>query len=253
MAESPWLKDKKIATCLLTVSLFLHLLFCPAARAFESKNVHENLLKEALGNSFNQGNLKIISKYCENPDDPLAIPQKNNLARSIAFVDRQQKKILNLAREADQSSTARYLTLKNLGLLLRTVQDFYSLSDYVESQVVRSITKNGRGGFNPYQIELIDWPNLIHGSHQEKKMPIDLGPAVKAKESEEDCTVIDPSSKATYFGTARELALRDSQRQWDVLSTLIANRYPKRALTILTALKEATVDKEPKEDDLDLP
>lgn len=114
-------------------------------------------------------------------------------------------------------------------------QDFYSRSNYLEIQSAILSEKLGKDGFDPYNIELVDWNKLLNDLKRNE--PVIYGPATQAKEDAGQGK--KPLSSATYFKAARELAVHETSRQWEVLETLIKQRYHERAITILAALKQA--------------
>jgi hypothetical protein len=209
----------------------------------DGQSLHGKIVKEALSSTLNGPNLDLVIRSL----DQEATDQAKNatlttgsdavsVRQSVAFVDREQKKILNYAAEADVSPANRYHCLKHFGQLLLVAQDFYSRSNYVEVESERLAEKLGKSGFDPYNIELVDWNKLTIASRQNQILA--FGPATMAKE--------DPSqSKATlgattYYKAARELAVRETAHQWEVLEALIKQRYHERAVTILAALKQAS-------------
>jgi hypothetical protein len=106
--------------------------------------------------------------------------------------------------------------------------------------------KFGKTGFDPYNIELIDWNKLNNA--EKKNEPVLFGPASQAKETAGQGK--EPLAGSTYYKAARELAVRETSRQWEVLETLIKQRYRTRAINILAALRQASCPaQEP--DDLD--
>lgn len=226
---------------------FFSLAVCQTAVApvlgFESKDaqggsLHGEMIREALANKVCPANLKLIMASCEDSEDYFKV---GKLKSGLAHIDREQKKLLNYAAEADVSPEARYRTLKHFGIMVRAAQDFYSRTNYVELQVKKMSAKYGKA-FDPYQLELVDWGKLSQGNN------LDLDGATKQMESAAKAS--EELGAATYYKAARELALRETARQWDVLQSLIKTRYRDKSLTILTALKEAHCpDKEP--DDLD--
>ncbi len=126
--------------------------------------------------------------------------------------------------------------LKHFGQLLLAAQDFYSRSDYLEVQSARLSEKLGKNGFDPYNIELVDWNKMLAATKQNQALI--YGPATQAKEDSTQGKAALAST--TYFKAARELAVRETSRQWEVLETLIKQRYHDRAITILAALKQAS-------------
>jgi hypothetical protein len=233
----------------LHVSLIcaLALIAATGAEAFDLKDsqgssLHGEIIKEALGSTFVTANLDLLVKSCDQADEAENLFGASNFKRSLGYLEREQKKFLNAAFEADSSPAARYRTLKHLGVMMRIVQDFYSNSNYVELQVEKKLEKNQH--FDPYSLELVEWSTLP--ARFEARSGI--GPAEKKKENSKDGS--EKIGDSTYYKVAREMAVRESGRQWDILSTLIKNRYGAKAVTIITALKQASVPaQEPDEND----
>jgi hypothetical protein len=117
---------------------------------------------------------------------------------------------------------------------MRVAQDFYSQSNYVELQAERLKEKLGPA-FDPYQIELVDWSKLNYSEYL-KRGNKSLNDGGRPKENAEEGK--DRLGSATYYKVAKDLATRESVRQWDLLMALIRQKYPKRSASIITALKE---------------
>ena len=206
----------------------------------EGQSLHGRIVKDALSATLNDANLNLVIKCLDQKavqqekDGPLFSQQ--SFKSSIAFIDREQKKILNYAAEADVSPASRYHCLQHLGQLLYVAQDFYSRSNFIEVESDRLAEKFGKTGFDPYNIELVDWNKLDRAAKQNEALR--FGPAVQDKENADKGKAA--LSETTYYKTARELAVRETTRQWEVLVTLIKQRYRERAITILAALKQAS-------------
>ncbi len=196
------------------------------------QSLHGNIIQESLSSTFAPDNLNLIIKSCDQADDADLLFQKNTIKRGLSYIEREQKKALNAANTADRSPADRFSALKHFGYLLRASQDFYSNSNYVELQVERLTNKFGNNNFDPYTIDLVDWNN-VGTSHTA------LSEAEKMKNNARQGQ--ETIGQSTYYKTARELALRETARQWDVFATLIRSKYPGRAQFIITALKEASV------------
>ncbi len=208
------------------------------------QSLHGNIINEALASTISAGSLKLVIQSCDQAEDADMLFNKTSFKRSLAYIEREQKKVLNAAFEADSSPAARYRTLKHFGIMLRAVQDFYSNSNYVEHEVAKRTNKLGGNRFDPYSIELVEWSKLP--TIMQSEQPLSAAEVRKANSSEGQ----EKIGQATYYKVARELALRETARQWDVLATLLKNRYQGKSLTIITALKQASVpDKEPEEID----
>lgn len=231
--------------------LSLLVLTAESSQAFDLKekdhpeqSLHGNIINEALASTISAGNLKLVIQSCDQAEDADMLFNKNSFKRSLAYIEREQKKILNAAFEADSSPAARYRTLKHFGIMLRAVQDFYSNSNYVEHEVAKRTNKLGVNRFDPYTIELVEWSKVPMLMQSEQPLT-----AAEVKKNN-SAAGQEKIGQATYYKVARELALRETARQWDVLATLLKNRYQGKSLTIITALKQASVpEKEPEEID----
>ena len=215
----------------------------------DGQSLHGKIVTEALSATLNQPNLYLVISSLDQKASELAKVQardgaldqgnlfsQQSFKSSVAFVDREQKKILDFAAEADVSPASRFHTLKHFGQLLLVAQDFYSRSNYVEVESQRLTEKFGKDGFDPYNIELIDWNKLNNA--EKKNEAVLFGPASQIKETASQGN--QPLAGSTYYKAARELAVRETSRQWEVLVTLIKHRYKGRAITILAALKQAS-------------
>jgi hypothetical protein len=225
------------ATALLTGA------FLPgAAYSFTAgENIHSLIVKDALLSVLNENNLKLVISCLQEQAGDRDLPADHlfsagTFRNSVNFIDREQKKTLDFAAQADVSQASRYHCLKHFGKLLFVAQEFYSRSDYIEIEAALEGHKKNAGSFNPYNIDLVDWSVLFNKIR--KNEPLPYGPATIIKESEAQGNA--PLANTTYFKTARELAVRETQRQWDLLELLIKRRYHERAANIIAALREAS-------------
>ncbi|MBX9674479.1 MAG: hypothetical protein K2X70_13615 [Candidatus Obscuribacterales bacterium] len=180
-------------------------------------------MREALSQQFDRGNLDLVSKYIETQD---AVPAKQVKGSAYALylaqsIDRNQKKFVNLAQAADTNPRDRFYALKTFASLLHTVQDFYSKTDYISETIKAKSSKRGAHAVDPYQLDFADWEKIKNKSLQ--------------YESADIATIVPDGAKI-----ARELSLRETQRQWEILEALIKQKYPDRSSNILTALKSAS-------------
>jgi len=201
----------------------------------QEQSLHGSIIEDSLSSTFADDNLKLIIKSCDQADDADMLFRKNTFKRSLSYIEREQKKTLNAAFDADRNPSDRYRALKHFGYMLRATQDFYSNSNYVELQVNRLTQKLGANNFDPYTIELVDWTKES-GLTQSNSAVTE---ADKKKNNAEQGQ--EKIGQSTYYKTARELALRESARQWDIVCKLISRKYPERAALIITALREASV------------
>ena len=93
------------------------------------QSLHGNIINEALASTISAGSLKLVIQSCDQAEDADMLFNRTSFKRSLAYIEREQKKVLNAAFEADSNPSARYRTLKHFGIMLRAVQDFYSNSN----------------------------------------------------------------------------------------------------------------------------
>jgi hypothetical protein len=224
-----------------------------AAVAFGSSsagggNVHEEITREALRGAISEANLKIIIE-ADSAQDKTGSEGASELRRhfgeerfasSLGYIDREKKRALNYACESDTDPEQRGRALVHFGEMLHCVQDFYSRTNYLELMLA-----GPAAGRDPYDIPLVDWSKVPDGYPGLKNFNARAGNAndtagiVKdTKDSEQGRKVIVP--KVTYFQAARELAVRETVRQWSAFETMIHNRCGERAAAIIAALKQAS-------------
>jgi hypothetical protein len=204
-------------------------------------DVHADATKEGLAGTICPANIEVIvngSKAQESQTNEASIePQRHfetkSINRSYEYVKREQKKVLNFAADADSNAESRTRALYHFGMMLHTVQDFYSNTNYLKLKV-DELDRTTDGGFDPYDIDLFDWARLS-GGHPAAVGSVELKiePAPKSK-------MLLPLKETTYGKVARGLAIRETARQWTFLETLLKNKYGDRAATILLALQQAS-------------
>lgn len=225
-----------------------------AAFAFSSSdstggNVHEQITADALKGLISAANLKVImdaNVAQDKPGSEAAAELRRHFGderfvSSLAYIDREKKRSLNYASEADTDPEQRGRTLTHFGEILHSVQDFYSRTNYVELML------KANPGFrdDPYMIPLVDWQKVPDGypglvSFNVKAGNVnDTAAIVKDSLSTEEGKKII-SGKITFFNVAKDLAVRESQRQWNIFETMIRNRCGTRAAAIIAALKQAS-------------
>jgi hypothetical protein len=236
-----WNKNKKIAALLMVAASVY-----PAGYAMDTDSpqdsVHAQITREALGGAIAPENLKLIIDANDSQDAPgsegATEKRRHFDGRSIAsayqYVEREKTKALNLAAEADSEPEARLESLRHLGLALHSLQDFYLRSNYVETQLENPATKE-----DPYNIGLVDWSKVTEGKYTAAKH----GDAEDALNKDSVTTgggKTAVSGTATYHSVARDLAVRETQRQWNLFETLVRGRCGDRAPAVLAALRQAS-------------
>lgn len=215
-------KQKALSTAILILAASMVPIALASSPAPDQPR-YSSILREALSQQFDRGNLDLVSKYIETQD---AVPAKQVKGSAYALylaqsIDRNQKKFVNLAQAADTNPRDRFYALKTFASLLHTVQDFYSKTDYISETIKAKSSKRGAHAVDPYQLDFADWEKIKNKSLQ--------------YESADIATIVPDGAKI-----ARELSLRETQRQWEILEALIKQKYPDRSSNILTALKSAS-------------
>lgn len=224
----------------------------PAVQAFtsiEGANIHADITAEALRGVLSEGNLKFVIEANQNQDKPgtegIAELRRHfgdeSFLSALAYIDREKRRALNYAVESDTDAEARGYALRHFGEMLHSVQDFYSRTNYIELMVANSQYKQ-----SPYDIPLVDWTKVPAGYPGLKCFSAKAGSsnagelALIVKDNAETSggkKVI--SGKVTQFQVAKELAIRETSRQWNLFETLIRSRTGSRAPAIIAALKQA--------------
>jgi hypothetical protein len=247
---------------LLVATFALQPAHCFSSFDADGGNVHEQITKEALSGIVSDTNLAFIVKAVNSQDAPgeesATEPRRHfddgQLSAALSYIDREKKKALNYAADADTDAENRAHCLKHFGMLLHTAQDFYSRSNYLEIQL-----EDGAKRANPYSIEVVDWAKvpdgyvgskagdaLTSGKKSGQKTPAtgQAAAGISYQELNKDNAQSTEAKKTlpgtNYFNLARALAVRETQRQWTLFEALIRGRYLQRADAIISALKQAS-------------
>ncbi len=204
--------------------------------------MHEEITHDALAATFNASNLNLVERACESqckPGSEAASETRRhfgdeNFSKALAYMDRQKRLIIDFSASADTNPMDRARALYHLGLLLHTAQDFYSHTNYVELAAAH-INENRAGIRDPYAMDLVDWTKLASNR-------------TNALQSSHELYKDDPNAaqskiaygNSCYFKIAKELAVKETLRQWNSVEALIRLRHAARANAILTAMKEAS-------------
>lgn len=210
----------------------------------DGNDIHAEVIKEGLSGTICPGNIEVIingSKFQDSlVNDAKADPQRHfetqNINRAYEYVKREQKKVLNYAGEADADAESRTRALYHFGMMLHTVQDFYSNTNYLKLKVDQ-LDRTTHGAYDPYSIDLFDWAKLTANK------PAAIGGAELKVELARNAKMQVPLKDTTYGKVARGLAIRETTRQWTFLETLLKNKYGERSKLILLALREASCAK----------
>jgi hypothetical protein len=205
--------------------------------------MHDEITHDALAATLNAANLNLVQRACESqckPGSEAASETRrhfgdDNFSRALSYMDRQKRLIIDFAASADTNPMDRARALYHLGLLLHTAQDFYSHTNYIELTVER-LKDSPIGLRDPYSMDLVDWTRLAATKTN--------NPLKSSHEIYKD----DPNStegkiaigNANYFKVAKELAVKESMRQWKSVEALIKLKHAARANAILTSIKESS-------------
>ncbi|HEY9870023.1 MAG TPA: HET-C-related protein [Candidatus Obscuribacterales bacterium] len=239
-------------------------LFVPAlsssSQPATGASIHEEITREALKGTISDANLDFMIKAVISQEAPgsdgLAEPRRHfgdgNFAAAVAYMDREKKQALNYAADADKDGENRGQVLRHLGLMLHTAQDFYIHSNYVELQL-----EDPRRKQDPLGLELVEWARvpdgyvgkesgaaLTAGWADTGKPPESSGSAGSAGGSRDNPGPSKGKKAAggmTYLDIARELAVRETQRQWNLFEALVKGRFHERAGAIIAALKQEAI------------
>lgn len=210
-----------------------------------SANAHEQITRDALGGLFSEANLKVVieANLAQDKSGSSGLAElrrhfgDEHITSSLRFIEREKTRALNYACEADTDGQLRGQALSHFGELLHSVQDFYSRSNYLEIMFSNNHYRN-----DPYSVPLVDWqkvPEGYPGLETFRTTKAETAAFVKdSGTTEGGKKIVD--GKTTYFSVARELAVRESQRQWNMFETMIRNRCGARAAAVIAALKQAS-------------
>lgn len=219
-----------------------------SALAFQdgaSGNIHGRITRDALKGALSETNLKVIVEANEAQDKPgseaLAEIRRHfgdqRFISSLGYIDREKKRALNYAAEADVDPECRGRALRHLGEMLHVVQDFYSRTNYLELMLQNPVYKA-----DPYNIPLVDWQKVPAGYEGLKCCPMAGGAEAGALIKDNADTTQGKQTiqgKTTYFQVAFDLACRETQRQWNLFETMLRNRCGARSAAVIAALKHA--------------
>lgn len=217
-----------------------------------SGDIHAQITREALRGTVSDANIDFIVKSCDSQDatggegagEARRHFKDATLSGALGYMDRERKKALNYAADADTDAESRAEALRHFGLMLHTAQDFYSHTNYLELQLENPASRQ-----DPYNIELVEWSRVPDGyvgkasgdslgsgkSQGEGKAAADFN-----KETAESAEGKKAIAGTTYFKLAKALAVRETQRQWNMFEALVRGRYMSKSPAIVTALRNAS-------------
>ncbi|MBS1999853.1 MAG: hypothetical protein U0103_06935 [Candidatus Obscuribacterales bacterium] len=215
--------------------------------------MHDEITHDALSATFNAANLNLVQRACESQSKPGSEAASetrrhfgdDNFSRALSYMDRQKRLIIDFAASADTNPMDRARALYHLGLLLHTAQDFYSHTNYVEITAER-MKGSPIGLRDPYSMDLVDWIKLASTS---KPGSAPKPPATKSTlQSSPEIYKDDPNSaeskiacgSSNYYKVAKELAIKETMRQWKSVEALIKLKHAAKANAILSSMKESS-------------
>ncbi|MBY0359220.1 MAG: hypothetical protein K2W82_14555 [Candidatus Obscuribacterales bacterium] len=217
------MKIKGFCIYLVLLSLFLS----QEALAFGGKdlsasNSNGKITREALKGQFSETNLRVVVEANDAQEKVGTEAQAEarrhfadaRFASSLGYIDREKKRALNYASEADADPACRGRALQHFGEMLHAVQDFYSHTNYLQLMLENPLYKD-----DPYNIPLVDWQKVPDGYVGLKC-----------------CT---QASDSAFNKVAFDLALRETQRQWHLFEAMLRNRCGIRSAAVIAALKQA--------------
>jgi len=204
-------------------------------------------IQDALGNKFCPGNLRIIVAGADSePESEPTVKdayrhfRDEDILKSLNFLEREKRKILNLCANADTDQNSRVLALYHLGLLCHVAQDFYRYSNYVEIKTEEAKrSKEALSSSDLYNLELIDWSGLIRLLKEGGHSSIHVKDFDKTDPHSQES--LRKVSNVTYFDVARELSVRETERQWHQIETLVKSHFQANGNAVLAALLNASV------------
>ncbi len=213
-------------------------------------NVHAEITREALAGILAPSNLQAVSDANQSQDalNSEAASEKRrhfdggNMHASVQYINRETSRALNSAVEADSELQSRADALRHLGLMIHCAQDFYLRSNYVELKLEAEEHKA-----DPYNIPLVDWamvPDGITGLTSGTKLAgakhADLEDVLRKDSLAANGGKVVVSANVTHYSIARELAVRETQRQWNLFETILRSRCGDRAPAVIAALRKAS-------------
>jgi hypothetical protein len=245
------LKKVLVGASRLTGLLTALLLLSGPVYAFDAKEhlvptVHEQVTTEALSRAVCQANLKVIALGSDGEtasantqvDDSYKHFKDKNLLKTLNYVEREKRKVLNFCATADVDQKNRVRALYHFGVILHTLQDFYSTSNYLELKLEEmKKAHHAPTSENLYNLPLIDWSTLLSLLRNGERTSIVV-------EGFDKSDADDPEAKLTvggitYFALAKELAVRETERQWQQLESLIKAKLKGNGTAVTVSLKSA--------------
>lgn len=247
---------KEQSNLFLVAASALVLSFCPrpaTAAPGTDLSPHAAITTEALAEILGAKNLHVVIEANDNEEksgsegstEPRRHCDGSHLPGSVSYIDREKKRALTLASEADSNVQSRADALRHFGMMLHAVQDFYTRSNYVELQL-----ENPQYKHDPFNIPLVDWsrvPDGYKGSTSGNGLTAaayDRPDDILRKDSKDSIggRTLLSDNKTTYYAVAKDLATRETQRQWNLFEALLRAQLGSRSAAVIASLRQAGVD-----------
>lgn len=245
--------DRTAATSILSLALAIGMAVgagalagMPSGLAAEvaagNLTLHGQITHDALAGTLAPASLKAVIDADDSQDTSAEGLQDkrrhfdgSNMPGAVAYVNREKNRAIEMAAEADTDAESRADALRHFGLMLHCMQDFYLRSNYVEMHLADPQNRE-----SPYDMPLADWSKLPSGYTRLAAAQQGHGEDGFNKENPESAagkTIV--SGKVTQFAVARELAVRETQRQWNLFEALVRSRCGSRSAAVLSALRQS--------------
>ncbi len=207
------------------------------------ENIYRSVIDDSLSSTICDTNRKIVEDACAQNDavisyKSLATATGENAnpitAQIFTYTDRETRKIINFAGNADTSAEDRANALHHLGLLLRPMLDFYFRSNYIELKVEEGDPLRRPA---PYDIEPLKLSQVGRDAQSISRHGFEYGDIDKTQPTSTQGKKL--YEKATYHSIVKELAVKETQRQWNTIEQLIKVKFPQKSAQIITALKQS--------------
>jgi len=205
-------------------------------------NIYSSVIDDSLSGTICDTNRKIIADACAQNDSVLDYKtltaakgdEANPItAKIFSYAERETRKIINFAGNADTSPEDRANALHHLGLLLRPMQDFYFRSNYLELKVEQGDPLRRPA---PYDIEPLRLSQVGRDAQSISRYGFEYGDIDKTQPNTPQSKKL--YEKATYHAIVKELVVKETQRQWNTIEQLIKVKFPQKSAQIISALKQ---------------
>ncbi|MDR3614038.1 MAG: hypothetical protein P4L53_10740 [Candidatus Obscuribacterales bacterium] len=206
-------------------------------------NIYRSVIDDSLSSTICDTNRKIIADACAQNDSVLdyknlvtAVGDDANpiTAKIFSYADRETRKIINFAGNADTSAEDRANALHHLGLLLRPMLDFYFRSNYIELKLEEGDPLRRPA---PYDIEPLKLAQVGHDAQSISRHGFEYGDIDKTQPTSTQGKKL--YEKATYHSIVKELGVKETQRRWNTIEQLIKVKFPQKSAQIIAALKQS--------------